>query len=216
MTYAPGHRSEARFAPGAARTRWQRSESPAATRQQRRRSQRRYLSSSAAHSCTFAAEVGLASDSAAYAHLAHHLPRCFVDDAHALLPGAWAHPDLAEAAAVGQVAEVRTGLSTEVREEGADRTAPPSDDETAAVSPCSIFSYRGLPLTCFLGASTIWEGLFIIRERHSPLVRHPCRTVPQVVQKCPFQAGAAGTQGAGERQMKGRTPEDTGALPESP
>lgn len=46
-------------------------------------------------------------------------------------------------------------FSMEVREEEADRTAPPSDDETAAVSPCSIFSYRGLPLTCFLGASTI-------------------------------------------------------------
>ena len=30
-------------------------------------------------------------------------------------------------------------FSTEVREEEADRTAPPSDDRTAAVSPCSIF-----------------------------------------------------------------------------
>lgn len=155
MTYAPGHQSEARFDPGTARTRWRRSISSAATRQRRRRSQRRYLSSSAAHSCTFAAEVGLASDSAAYAHLAHHLPCCLVNDAHALLSGAWAHPDLAEAAAVGRVAEVRTGFSTQGSKEEADRTAPPSDDGTAAVSPCSIFSYRALPLTCFLGVSTI-------------------------------------------------------------
>lgn len=107
-------------------------------------------------------------------------------------------------------------FSTEVREEGADRPAPPSDGETAAVSPCSIFSYRGLPLTCFLGASTIWEGFNIFREWHSPLVRHPCWTVPQVAQTCPFQADAAGTQGSGERHMESRAPEDTGALPESP
>ena len=110
MTYASGHQGETRFAPGTARTRWQRSESPATTRQRRRRSQRRYPSSSTAYSCTFAAEVGLASDSAAYTYLAHHLPCCLVDDAHALLPGAWAHLDLAEAAAVGWVAEVRTGF----------------------------------------------------------------------------------------------------------
>lgn len=113
MTYAPEHQGETRFAPGTARTRWRRSISSAATRQRRRRNQRCHLSSSAAHSCTFAAEVGLASDSAAYAHLAHHLPCCLVDDAHALLPGVWAHPDLAEAAAVGRVAEVRTGFSTQ-------------------------------------------------------------------------------------------------------
>lgn len=104
--------------------------------------------------------------------------------------------------------------ATYASEEKADRTAPPSDNGTAAVSTCSIFSYRSLSLTCFLGASTIWEDLSSIRERHSPLVRHPCRTAPQAADPCPFQADAASTQGSAELHMESRTPVDTGALSE--